>query len=192
VPIQVTRRDGAPPFLQLTAARVPETRRSAPSRADVARALNLDENDVTGDAQAWSCGAPYLFLPVRDRAALARAAPNSAAWSKVFTGAWATDVYVFCSDPELPGSHLRARMFAPELGVTEDPATGSAAAAFAGYLVAQEPARTGTRKWVVEQGFEMGRPSLLHVEADTSEGKITAVRVGGTAVKMSEGTLLHS
>jgi trans-2,3-dihydro-3-hydroxyanthranilate isomerase len=83
-------------------------------------------------------------------------------------------------------------MFAPELGVTEDPATGSAAAAFAGYLVAHEPGRTGTHKWVVEQGFEMGRPSILHVEADTSEGKVTAVRVGGTAVKMSEGTLLHS
>ena len=192
VPIKVTRRDGAPPFLQLTAARVPETRGSAPSRADLARALSLDEKDVTGDAQAWSCGAPYLFVPVRDRASLARAMPNSAEWSKTFVGAWVIDVYVFCSDLELFGSQLRARMFAPELGVTEDPATGSAAAAFAGYLAAREPTRTGTRKWVVEQGFEMGRPSILHVEADTSEGKVTAVRVGGTAVKMSEGTLLHS
>ena len=192
VPIKVTRRDGAAPFLELTAARIPETRGSAPSRADLARSLNLDEKDIVDDAQAWSCGAPYLFVPVRDRTALARATPNSTAWSKTLTGAWASDAFVFCSDPELPGSHLRARMFAPELGVTEDPATGSAAAALAGYLIAREPARTGTHKWVVEQGFEMGRPSILHVEADTAEGKVTAVRVGGTAVKMSEGTLLHS
>jgi len=192
VPIRITRRDNASTFLQLTAARVPETRGTAPSRADLARALSLAESDVIGDAQAWSCGAPYVFVPVRDRAALARAMPDSAAWSETLKGQWASDVYVFCRDPELPGSHLRARMFAPELGVTEDPATGSAAAAFAGYLVAREAARTGTHEWVIEQGFEMGRPSILHVEADTSEGSITAVRVGGTAVKMSEGTLLHS
>ena len=192
VPIKVTRRDGAPPYLQLTAARVPETRGAAPSRADLARMLSLEEEDVLDDAQAWSCGAPYLFVPVADRAALARAKPDSAAWSKTLSGAWAADAFVFCRDPTLPGSHLRARMFAPELGVIEDPATGSAAAALAGYLAAREPARSGTHRWVIDQGFEMGSPSILRVEADTSEGKVTAVRVGGTAVKMSEGTLLHS
>jgi trans-2,3-dihydro-3-hydroxyanthranilate isomerase len=192
VPIKVMRREGAAPFLHLTTARVPETRGAAPSRAELAAMLGLDENDVIDDAQAWSCGTPFLFVPVRDRAALARAKPDSAAWSKALSGAWTAEAFVFCHDPELPGSQLRARMFAPELGVVEDPATGSAAAAFAGYLVAREPARTGTRKWVIEQGFEMGRPSLLHVEADISEGKVTAVRVGGTAVKMSEGTLLHA
>ena len=190
--IKITRRNGAPPYLQLTTARLPETRGSAPSRVDLARALSLEEKDVLDDAQAWSCGAPYLYVPVTNRAALARARPDSSAWAKTLTDTWAADVFVFCRDPELPGSHLRARMFAPELGVSEDPATGSAAAALAGYLAAREPARTGTHQWIVEQGFEMGRPSILHVEADTSDGKVTAVRVGGTAVKMSEGTLLHS
>jgi trans-2,3-dihydro-3-hydroxyanthranilate isomerase len=192
VPIKVTRRDGAPPYLQLTTARLPDTRGSAPSRADLARVLSLEEKDVLDGAQAWSCGAPYLYVPVTNRAALARAKPDSSAWSKTLSGTWAPDVFVFCRDPELPGSHVRARMFAPELGVSEDPATGSAAAALAGYLAGREPARTGTHKWIVEQGFEMGRPSILHVEADTTDGKISAVRVGGTAVKMSEGTLLHS
>ena len=192
VPIKVVRREGAAPFLQLTTARVPETRGTVPSRAELAAMLGLDDNDVIDDAQAWSCGTPFLFVPVRNRAALARAKPDSAAWSKALSGAWTAEAFVFCHDPELAGSQLRARMFAPELGVSEDPATGSAAAAFAGYLVAREPARTGTSKWVIEQGFEMGRPSILHVEADTSGGKVIAVRVGGTAVKMSEGTLLHT
>lgn len=192
VPIKVTQRDGARPYLQLTTARVPETRGSVPSRADLARMLSLEEEDVLDDAQAWSCGAPYLYVPVRDRASLARAKPDSAAWTQTLSGAWATDAFVFCRDPELPGSHVRARMFAPELGVIEDPATGSAAAALAGYLAARESVRTGTHKWVIEQGFEMGRPSILHVEADMSDGKVTAVRVAGTAVKMSEGVLLHS
>jgi trans-2,3-dihydro-3-hydroxyanthranilate isomerase len=195
VPIKVTRREAAAPFLQLTTARVPETRGTAPSRAELARMLSLEEADVLEDrdrAQAWSCGTPFLFVPVRDRAALARAKPDSVAWSKALSGAWTAEAFVFCRDPELPGSHLRARMFAPDLGVFEDPATGSAAAAFAGYLCAREPAGSGTHRWVIEQGFEMGRPSILHVEADTSADTITAVRVGGTAVKMGEGTLLHA
>jgi trans-2,3-dihydro-3-hydroxyanthranilate isomerase len=192
VPIKVTRRAGAPPYLQLTAARVPETQGPSPSRADLARMLGLEEQDVLDDAQAWSCGAPYLYVPVANRAALARAKPDSAAWAQAMSGAWADAAFVFCCEPERPGSHMRARMFAPELGVIEDPATGSAAAAFAGYLCAREPALTGTHQWVIEQGFEMGRPSILRIEADTADGKVTAVRVGGTAVKMSEGTLLHS
>jgi trans-2,3-dihydro-3-hydroxyanthranilate isomerase len=192
VPIKVMRHEGAAPFLQLTTARVPETRGTSPSHAELAAMLGLDENDVIDDAQAWSCGTPFLFVPVRDRAALARARPDSAAWSKALSGAWTADAFVFCRDPQRPGSQLRARMFAPELGMVEDPATGSAAAAFAGYLIAREPARTGTHKWVIEQGFEMGRPSILHVEADTSEGNVLSVRVGGTAVKMSEGRLLHA
>jgi trans-2,3-dihydro-3-hydroxyanthranilate isomerase len=192
VPIRVTRRNGAPPYLQLTTARLPETRGPAPSRAALASMLSLEENELLDDAQAWSCGAPYIFVPVRDRAVLARAKPDSAAWSKALSGAWATDAFVFCRDPELPGSQIRARMFAPELGVIEDPATGSAAAALAGYLAAREPIVTGTRRWVIEQGFEMGRPSMLRVEADIVNSSVTAVRVGGTAVKMSEGTLLHS
>jgi trans-2,3-dihydro-3-hydroxyanthranilate isomerase len=193
VPIKVTRQKNAPPFLQLTAARLPETRGIAPSTAALARMLGLDEQDIlTGrdHAQAWSCGLPYLFVPVRDRAALARAKPTPG-WSDALSDPWARQAFVFCRDPELPGSQLRARMFAPELGVVEDPATGSAAAAFGGYLAAREDSRNGTHRWVVEQGFEMGRPSILHVETDVSGGSVTAVRVGGTAVRMSEGTLLN-
>jgi trans-2,3-dihydro-3-hydroxyanthranilate isomerase len=195
VPIKVTRRKDALPFLQLTAARLPETRGTAPSPGALARMLGLDERDILNDgdsAQAWSCGMPFLFVSVRDRAALACAKPNSSAWSDTMRGAWAAQAFVFCRDPELPGSQLRARMFAPDLGVGEDPATGGAAAAFAGYLAAREAGSDGTLRWVIEQGFEMGRPSILNVEADVAGGKVTAVRVGGTAVRMSEGTLLHA
>ena len=81
-------------------------------------------------------------------------------------------------------------MFAPGLGVAEDPATGSAAASFAGWLTQQLPQpRDGTLAVRLEQGIEMGRPSQLHVEFDRREGSITAVRVGGSAVLFGEGTL---
>lgn len=192
VPIQVTRREKELPFLQLTTARLPETRTDTPSRAELAQLLSLDESDIlTGrdSAQTYSCGLPFLFVAVRDRATLARAQPDIAAFRRILRGAWAADVYVFCRDPELTGSDIRARMFAPLLNVMEDAATGSAAAAFAGYLADREETPNGTMQWVVEQGFEMGRPSLLHVEADKADGKVSAVRVGGTAVRMSEGTM---
>jgi trans-2,3-dihydro-3-hydroxyanthranilate isomerase len=71
----------------------------------------------------------------------------------------------------------------------EDPATGSACACLAGYLAARTP-RDGTLRWVVEQGFEMGRPSILHIEADKSNGNITGIRVGGQTVLVSKGELL--
>ncbi|MEP7242527.1 MAG: PhzF family phenazine biosynthesis protein [Gammaproteobacteria bacterium] len=193
VPIKVRRPENGPPFLQLTAARLPEAGTSTPTRAQLARLLSLHENDICADghdtAQAYSCGVPFLFVPVRDRAALAKAAPDGAAWKELLAGAWAQQTFVFCRDPELAGSNLRARMFAPGFGITEDAATGSAAAAFGGYLAEREANRDGTLRWVVEQGFEMGRPSILHVESDVVDGKVKAVRVGGTAVRMSEGTL---
>ena len=65
----------------------------------------------------------------------------------------------------------------------------SAAAAFAGYLARRSWHREGTLRWTIEQGFEMGRPSILYLEADLADGAVTAVRVGGTAVRMSEGRL---
>jgi trans-2,3-dihydro-3-hydroxyanthranilate isomerase len=194
VPMRVTPRENTPPFLQLTAARLPEFGPPAPPVAKLAQCLGLDERDVVSDSdfpEAASCGTPYLFVPVRDRAALGRAQADTSRWNETLRNYWAQSVFVLCRDPELPGSHIRARMFAPEFGIVEDPATGSAAAALAGYLAKREPADTTTLRWRVEQGFEMGRPSLLYVEADRSDGAVTAVRVGGTAVKMSEGTLLQ-
>jgi trans-2,3-dihydro-3-hydroxyanthranilate isomerase len=80
-------------------------------------------------------------------------------------------------------------MFGPGVSVPEDPATGSACVALAGYLGARDRTRDGTLRWVVEQGFEMGRPSILHTECDKKGGRITALRVGGETVMVSRGTM---
>jgi trans-2,3-dihydro-3-hydroxyanthranilate isomerase len=169
---------------------MPEARATTANRAELAQLVGLEAQDLLDDAQQYSCGVPYLFVPVRDRHVLARARPDISAWQRVLQGAWAQMAFVFCRDPELSGSHIRARMFAPTLGVFEDPATGSAAAALAGYLADRETRANASLRWVIEQGFEMGRPSLIHVEADKANGNVSAVRVGGTAVRVSEGNLL--
>jgi trans-2,3-dihydro-3-hydroxyanthranilate isomerase len=80
-------------------------------------------------------------------------------------------------------------MFAPGMGIAEDPATGAAAAALAGYLAATLPPGNGTLRWVVDQGIEMGRPSRMHVECDRDGDRVVAVRLGGSAVMVAEGSL---
>ena len=163
-----------------------------PPVADLARLLGLQEDEVLTRGlgpRAFSSGVPFLFVPVRDRAALARARMDTVLWAAGLAGYWAPSVFLFCRDPETPGAHFRARMFAPAMGIVEDPATGGAAAALAGYLTAAERPADGTARWLVEQGVEMGRPSLLQIEADVVRGKTVAVRVGGRAVRMTEGNL---
>lgn len=193
VPVLIRGSGKAADYAQLSVAKLPEFGAPPPPARELARMLSLDADEVLEGRfapQAVSCGLPYLFIPLRDRKSVAKARVRLDDLERVLRGYWTTEVFVFSADPELEGSHFRARMFAPTLGVVEDPATGSACAAFGGYLAMREPAADGTLRWVVEQGFEMGRPSLLEVEADKSGGKTTAIRVGGNAVVVTRGELL--
>ena len=190
VPVTIRANNGKPSYAQLTAAQLPEVGPPPPPPKQLAAMLGLDENEI-GKAryapEAVSCGVYFLLVPLRDRAALARARARPEEFERVLGGYVTDKVFLFCDQPELPGSHFRARMYAPAIGVPEDPATGSACAGFAGYLAARDPAKSGTLRWVVEQGFEMGRPSILEIEADKKDGKITAIRVGGSSVFVAKG-----
>lgn len=192
VRVRVRRRVGSPTFAELTTAQLPESGPPPPAREDLARLLGIPGLDLAGspdDPEAWSCGVPFLFIAVRDRVVLGRVRLDLTEWQRRIAGYWAPHVVVFCRDPERPGSDLRARMFAPAMGIPEDPATGAAAAALAGYLAARSGALSGTLQWTMEQGFELGRPSLLQIECDLEAGRVRSVRVGGTAVPLMEGVL---
>jgi trans-2,3-dihydro-3-hydroxyanthranilate isomerase len=193
VPVLIRSEAGRPVFTQLSVAKLPEVGPTPPSAAELAEMLSLAPDDVLAGAedfpQGFSCGNPFLFIPLRNRDALRRARLRIDIWEEVLLAGWAREVFLMCREPELPGSHLRARMFAADLGIGEDPATGGAVSALGGYLGIRAPERDGTLKWVVEQGFEMGRPSLLHLEVDKKDGEITGVRVGGSSVMVSEGTM---
>ena len=192
VPVAIRAAGGQPVFSQLSAARLPERSPAPPAAADIAAALSLDASDLLGGEQApegWSCGLPFLFVPLQDRGAVGRMRVDPAAWDKAIADYPATGIFAFAYDAEHHGSDLRARMFAPAYGVGEDPATGSAAAALAGYLGARDDTADGTLSFVIEQGFEMGRPSLVEMELDKAGGDITAVRVGGASVLDSEGEM---
>ena len=90
------------------------------------------------------------------------------------------------TETERPGSAVHGRMFPTGVGIAEDPATGSAAGPLAAYLVRHGLAKTGERS-VIEQGFEIGRPSLLYARIDGSAERITAVHVGGNVIPVGGG-----
>jgi trans-2,3-dihydro-3-hydroxyanthranilate isomerase len=190
VPVSIRAEGGRPVSAQLTAAQLPQFGPPPPAAAELAAMLSLAEADlVAGEIQAASCGLRFLFIPVRGREALGRIQLKQELWERVLADYWAPQPYVFAADPELPGSDFRARMFAPAFGITEDPATGSAAVTLAGYLASRDQTETGTLRWRIEQGFEMGRPSLLEIEAEKVAGQLVAVRVGGSSVLVTEGVL---
>lgn len=192
VPVEIRSSGGVPTFCQLSVAKLPETGPQPLSREALAPLLGLEAGDLRDGAwspQALSCGLPFLYVPLVDMAAVARARFRTDVWERTLKGAWASEVFVFAEGAERPGSDIRARMFAPGLNVPEDPATGSACAGLAGYLAPRSTQRDGAMRWRVEQGFEMGRPSIIDVEADVAAGAVTAVRVGGSSVIMAEGRM---
>ena len=160
-------------------------------RADaVASALGLATSELGFEnhvAAAFTAGVPFAFVPVRDLKTIAKAAPIGSLWQGAFGDL--LGAFVYCRDATNKSRHFHARMFAPGAGIAEDPATGSAVAALAGVIARFDQPPGGSHRYVVEQGFEMGRPSILSLSAEKSAGKIGAVRVAGKSVLVSQGTL---
>lgn len=190
VPVKIIAKDDKPVFAQLVAAILPEFGPPPPDVNMLASMLSIDANDIMSEGfepQAVSCGLPCLFIPLKDRNILNRAHLNRELWQEHLADYWAPHLYLFTFDVERPESNIRARMFAPGMGINEDPATGAGATALGGYLGSRDLQTDGTLQWVIEQGIEMGRPSKLEVETDKENGQITAIRVGGSCVMVSEG-----
>lgn len=186
VPVSVLMESNRLRATRMSVPRMPERGPPPPADAELADMLSLAEADLLPGSAAYSCGVPFLFVPVKDRDGMARAKLRVDLWEKLLSKWWAKSVFLFTTDTVSKDAQLHARMFAPAMGVAEDPATGSAASALAGWLQEREP-RDGTRRWLIEQGFEMGRPSHIELEADVSQGHITAIGVGGASVLVTEG-----
>ncbi len=163
--------------------------------SELALGLGLPPDAITETRlpiQVVSTGVPQMMVPVRSLAevqALGAGQLNVAALSRACHAAGTECVMVFTFETEQPESTVHVRMFAPLLGVPEDPATGSANGALGAYLVRHRavPVTEPTTFIVSEQGAELGRPSTLYIEADSVGDEITAVRVGGQVVPVAEG-----
>lgn len=172
--------------------RLPVAAGAGSDAAAAAAALSLEPADIGFDGfhpARWSAGLAQNFVPIRSLAAIARARPDPARFEAAFAIDGRAVAYLYCGEVTEPGRDFHARMFAPGLGIAEDPATGSAAAAFTGLWAAQAQRAGGERVLRIEQGCEMGRPSLIELTMSIVDGKLAAAAIGGAAVVVSEGTI---
>jgi trans-2,3-dihydro-3-hydroxyanthranilate isomerase len=155
-----------------------------------AQVLNLQTPDVDDrfPVQEVSTGLPALIVPLENLDSLQRCKVD---WERYLELAGpGKNLYVFCPESHANGpGDLSARMFGNDLGVPEDPATGSAAGCLAGYLVEHRYLGTDPVNVRVEQGYEIRRPSLLYLQAER-EGEETSVHVGGKVQMVARGALI--
>jgi trans-2,3-dihydro-3-hydroxyanthranilate isomerase len=166
---------------------------SDPTRA--AAALSLPPAAVAGTGlpvQVVSCGVPFLFVPLTTRSAVDGAVAHRTELASLLgeTRSQAHGVFLFSTERGADRATVYSRMFAPDIGVEEDPATGGASGPLGCYLVQHKhvpPERAGAILSL--QGVKMGRPSHVHIAIGVEQGEITSVRVGGESVLAGEGTL---
>lgn len=186
LPVMVKGRNGRPEAIEIQQA-PPSFGRTLSDRAELAAALGLDAHggDLLDDApaQVVSTGAAHLMVPASGRAAVDRAAPDPPRLAAVLAQAGGQGCYLYCLEPVDPAAIAYARFFNPTVGISEDPATGSAAGPLVCRLIAQGAVPDGVPT-VVEQGHAMGRPSRIRVHVSGEQ-----VRIGGGAVVVAEGTI---
>lgn len=201
LPVDIEFKDGQPARVVMTQGQF-EIRgevEAGSERALLARGLGLafEDLDESLPAQIASTGVPILFVPVRSIEALSRCKVNTAVFSEVGARIGATEWYVFTRETLDGGeSRAHARLFAPEIGIAEDPATGGAAGPLGSYLVYHgaldlEPV-DGSYHFTIEQGDFMHRPSRIGVEIKGERGKIERARVGGPSVVVAHGELIFN
>jgi trans-2,3-dihydro-3-hydroxyanthranilate isomerase len=157
----------------------------------VAEACALDARDIKTDVHppiVASCGAGLLFVELASRSALAKAAPRAEVFAREFPRERIVGIHLYVRAKE-DGRDIQCRMFAPEHGIPEDPATGGANVALIGVLAHFDTARDLTLTRTIGQGFDMGRPSIIEACAEKKAGKVTATYIGGRCMPMMSGTL---
>jgi trans-2,3-dihydro-3-hydroxyanthranilate isomerase len=191
VTVTVNIKDGEL-YAELRTAKAPDFWPCEASLQDIADVLSLSAGDIAVaeyPLMAASCGLPFLFVHIKSLQAMQEVRINQLKWASALQHEWEQQLYLFTTETINDDCNFHARMFASDLGFGEDPATGSAAAAFAGYLWRLPSIPEGQLKVKVEQGLEMGRPSKLSICAEKNNCAATNIRVGGHTVLVAKGLL---
>jgi trans-2,3-dihydro-3-hydroxyanthranilate isomerase len=190
VRVGVVGRRGQAPYAEFDVPKLPELS-GAPAHDDrIAAALGLSPQDIgfaNHRPSQYDAGTSFVFVPVRGLDASARAQTVTAHWDEAFGAAG--KVFLYCRETIQHSATFHARMFAPGVGVPEDPATGSAAAAFSAVLHRFDQLPEGTSDFTIEQGIEMGRPGEIKLEVEVASRKLKRVRIGGYACLVARGKL---
>ncbi len=186
----VVKDRGGATLARFAAPRLPIRGGDAPSADMLARSVGLAAADIGFGRHApsrYSAGVELIFVPVRSREALDRAQPDPALFASAMGAS--LGAYLYARDTVEESSAVHARMFPNGLGIAEDPATGAAAAAFAGVAHAFEAPEDGEHELILEQGYKMGRPSRIILGVKVEAGRLAGVGVAGHAVGVLRGEL---
>lgn len=185
VPLRFERRAATGLFAELSSAIAPELRSPDFDLSHLPAVLGLAADQI-GGVQMASCGNPVTIVRLTQPEQLNAIDFQASLCRKLLAKSWTHGLY--CVAPGYEGE-WQARFFAPDLGVGEDPATGSAAVAFAGALAMTDARSSASEAVHITQGVAMGRPSQLFAHWEKQQGRVSRVSVGGHAVRISSGTL---
>lgn len=163
------------------------------SAIQIAKALGIDRRaiaDAKFPIEVVSTGLPVIIVPVRTLTAVRSIVPDLSAITDICARNGANGIMVFTTVTVDEFSTVHTRMFAPPIGVPEDPATGSASGALGAYLVQNGVVEVAlTTEIIAEQGYEVDRPSRIIIQVESDDDVIQEVKVGGEAVMVIEGTI---
>jgi len=190
----VRLREGEASFAEFDLPRKSQPAIMPLDKLGIADALSLKVTEIGFEnhvPSVWSAGVPFLLIPVHDVGAAQRVEFDPQLWEKIvpFVDGALASAYVYCRGGVNHVAKFHARMFASGMGIVEDPATGSAAAALSGAIHHFDRLTDGHHPIMIEQGVEMDRPSFIHLHIDVDGGTISNARIGGQAVRLASGTL---
>jgi trans-2,3-dihydro-3-hydroxyanthranilate isomerase len=188
-PVRVDLGDAAP-FAEFQNPNLPAERAAAPDAAQIERALRLPSGAIDREAhRPRLVGAGVNFVFAKAPLDVVRSARFDSGAFEALALEETVGVLLYADGGEAADARFHVRMFAPGAGVIEDPATGSAAAALPGQIALAGALEDGLSRWIIEQGFEMGRPSRIHAIVEASLGAVRSVRIGGEAAFVASGAL---
>jgi trans-2,3-dihydro-3-hydroxyanthranilate isomerase len=186
VTVDVTQRDGGF-YGKLTLSGKIEAPTGAPSPAELAAVLSVEPAEVKQVFLA-GVGVPFCFAQLNSNEVVDRAAINRTAWATTLSRAWSPHLFFFAGNLG-DGGKLYARMWAPALGIEEDPATGAACAALVGAMASKHDFGGAAYHLSIQQGVSMGRRSEIEAAACKSGSVVTSVSVGGAAANIGSGDI---
>lgn len=192
VRVGVRLRPGHAAYAELDAPKVPAEAGLLQPPEILAAGLGLIPSEIGFEnhkPRCFAAGNTFGFVPISSLEAIKRARINGSHWERAFEDQGLLGVYLYTRQCEHSGNAFHSRMFAPAAGIPEDPATGSGAVCLAGLIHHFDQLPDGTHRRVLEQGYEMHRPSQITLSIEIKAGALTNVRLGGAAVRVSQGEL---
>ncbi len=169
---------------------LPEFKTIFEDKEAFAELLSIDANSIRDDLpiQVVTTGVPFVFIPIRDLATMHQLKVRLDVWETLLKDTDSPHIFTFSLETETDDATVHSRMFAPAMGIPEDPATGAASGPLGAYM-AKYNLVTDTRNILSEQGMEMGRSSFIYIDIGYEDGEFQHVVIGGACVHMGEGTL---